>query len=83
MVNSYGLRNLGVPDNHYGFVSSLLIFRQYAFSYNTIIIKIRKLIALDVANGNQRWVKNRPGKNLLELSLYRLRESEAPVDSNG
>lgn len=54
-------KNLGVPDNHYGFVSSLLIFD------NTLFIqydnnKDPKLIALDVANGNQRWVKNRPGK---------------------
>ena len=54
-------KNLGVPDNHYGFVSSLLIFG------NTLFIqydnnKDPKLIALDVANGNQRWVKNRPGK---------------------
>ena len=54
-------KNLGVPDNHYGFVSSLLIFG------NTLFIqydnnKDPKLIALDVANGNQRWVKNRPRK---------------------
>ena len=33
-------KNLGVPDNHYGFVSSLLIFGN-TLSYNTIIIKIR------------------------------------------
>ena len=54
-------KNLGVPDNHYGFVSSLLIFG------NTLFIqydnnKDPKLIALDVVNGNQRWGKNRPGK---------------------
>lgn len=54
-------KNLGVPDNHYGFVSSLLIFG------NTLFVQYDnntdpKLIALDVATGNQRWVKNRPGK---------------------
>lgn len=54
-------KNLGVPDNHYGFVSSLLILG------NTLFVQYDnnedpRLIALDVTNGNQRWVKNRPGK---------------------
>lgn len=54
-------KNLGVPDNHYAFVSSLLIFG------NTLFVQYDnneapRLIALDVATGNQRWVKNRPGK---------------------
>ena len=55
-------KNLGVPDNHYGFASSLLIWG------NTLFIQYDnnsdpKLIALDVVTGNQRWVKNRPGKS--------------------
>ena len=54
-------KNLGVPDNHYGFVSSLLIFG------NTLYVqydnnKDPQLFALDVATGNTRWVKKRPGK---------------------
>lgn len=54
-------KNLGVPDNHYGFVSSLLIFGNTLFvQYDNN--KDPRLIALDVTSGNQRWVKNRPGK---------------------
>lgn len=54
-------KNLGVPDNHYGFVSSLLIFGNTLFvQYDNN--KDPRLIALDVNTGNQRWVKNRPGK---------------------
>ena len=54
-------KNLGVPDNHYGFVSSLLIYG------NTLYVqydnnKDPQLFALDVATGNTRWVKKRPGK---------------------
>lgn len=54
-------KNLGVPDNHYGFVSSLVIFGNTLFvQYDNN--KDPRLIALDVTSGNQRWVKNRPGK---------------------
>ncbi|MGM9798026.1 MAG: PQQ-binding-like beta-propeller repeat protein [Parabacteroides sp.] len=54
-------KNLGVPDNHYGFVSSLLIYG------NTLYVqydnnKDPQLFALDVATGNSRWVKKRTGK---------------------
>ena len=54
-------KNLGVPDNHYGFVSSLLIYG------NTLYVqydnnKDPQLFALDVATGNTRWVKKRTGK---------------------
>ncbi len=55
-------KNLGVPDNHYGFASSLLIYG------NTLFVQYDnntdpRLFALDVTNGNQRWVKNRPTKS--------------------
>lgn len=54
-------KNLGVPDNHYGFASSLLIHG------NLLIVQYDnntspKLIALDVATGAERWSKNRPEK---------------------
>lgn len=54
-------KNLGVPDNHYGFASSLLIFG------NELIIQYdnnsnAKLIALSVQNGNQLWSKSRKDK---------------------
>lgn len=54
-------KNLGVPDNHYGFASSLLIYG------NELIIQYdnnsnAKLIALSVANGNQLWSKSRKDK---------------------
>jgi len=55
-------KNIGVPDNSYGYGSSLLIFG------NTLIIQYdnrnaRKVLALDLANGNQRWAKNRSERN--------------------
>ena len=50
-------KNLGVPDNHYGFASSLLMYG------NELIIQYdnnsnARLIALSVANGNQIWSKS-------------------------
>ena len=55
-------KNLGVPDNPYGYASSLLIFG------NSLIIQYDnrnspKVIALDLATGNQRWSKERTEKN--------------------
>ena len=51
-------KNLGVPDNHYGYASSLLI------NGNTLYIqydnaKNAQVIALDAATGSQRWSKTR------------------------
>ena len=47
-------KNLGLPDNHYGYASSLLIYG------NELIIQYQnnsnaKIMALNVANGNQMW----------------------------
>ena len=54
-------KNLGVPDNHYGFVSSLLIYGSTLYvQYDNN--KDPQLFALDVATGNTRWVKKRTGK---------------------
>lgn len=54
-------KNLGVPDNHYGFASSLLMYG------NELIIQYdnnsnAKLIALNAANGNLLWSKSRKDK---------------------
>ena len=54
-------KNIGVPDNPYGYASSLLIFG------NSLIIQYdnsnaKKVMALDLANGNQRWIKDRQEK---------------------
>ena len=51
-------KNLGVPDNHYGFASSLII------SGNRLIVQYdnndkAQLICLDTRNGNQLWAKTR------------------------
>ena len=59
--NRLWAKNLGVPDNHYGFASSLLIYGsevivQYDNDSNG------RLIALNLSNGNQRWVKERTEK---------------------
>lgn len=54
-------KNLGVPDNHYGYASSLLIFG------NIVIVQYDnqqspKVVALDLATGAVRWSKNRTEK---------------------
>lgn len=59
--NRLWAKNIGVPDNHYGFASSLLIYG------NLLIIQYDndsapKLIALSLSNGNQVWSKNRTEK---------------------
>jgi hypothetical protein len=55
-------KNVGVPDNPYGYASSLLIFG------NSLIIQYdnqnaKKVISLDLATGNQRWTKDRQERN--------------------
>ncbi len=54
-------KNLGVPSNHYGYASSLLVYG------NTVIVQYDntntpRVIALDFATGNERWSKTRPEK---------------------
>jgi outer membrane protein assembly factor BamB len=55
-------KNIGVPDNSYGYASSLLIFG------NSLIIQydnrnVKKVMSLNLENGNQRWAKERLEKN--------------------
>jgi len=51
-------KNLGIPENHYGYASSLLIFGNFIFvqydNQNT-----SKIVALDIATGAERWSKAR------------------------
>jgi len=54
-------KNIGVPDNHYGYASSLLIFG------NSLIVQYDnqntpKVIALDLATGSEKWSKSRTEK---------------------
>ncbi|MDR3366200.1 MAG: PQQ-binding-like beta-propeller repeat protein [Prevotellaceae bacterium] len=54
-------KNLGVPQNHYGYASSLLAFG------NSLIVQYDnsaspRVMALDMATGAERWVKNRTDK---------------------
>ena len=56
------VKNVGVPDINYGYASSLLIYD------NLLIIQYDthnspKVMALDLATGNERWVKERPERN--------------------
>jgi outer membrane protein assembly factor BamB len=55
-------KNIGVPDNSYGFASSLLIFG------NSLIIQYDnrnspRVVSLNLENGNERWSKPRPERN--------------------
>jgi len=55
-------KNIGLPDNSYGYASSLLIFG------NSLIIQYDnrnspRVIALDLATGKQRWAKERQERN--------------------
>ncbi|MBR1378546.1 MAG: PQQ-binding-like beta-propeller repeat protein [Bacteroidaceae bacterium] len=59
--NRLWAKNLGVPDNHYGFASSLLMYG------NELIIQYdnnnkSQLLALSTVNGNTLWSKTRPDK---------------------
>ncbi|MFV0346418.1 MAG: PQQ-binding-like beta-propeller repeat protein [Bacteroidales bacterium] len=54
-------KNLGTPDNHYGYASSLLVFG------NSLIVQYDnqnspKVVSLDLATGNVRWSKDRAEK---------------------
>jgi outer membrane protein assembly factor BamB len=54
-------KNLGVPDNHYGYASSLLVFG------NLLIVQYdnnnsHRIMALNIATGAERWNKTRTDK---------------------
>jgi outer membrane protein assembly factor BamB len=56
-------KNLGVPVNHWGYVSSLLTFG------NLLIVQydnqnIKKVFAFDIATGAERWNKDRTERSL-------------------
>ena len=52
--NRVWARNLGVPDNHYGFSSSLIAWKEKLYvQYDNN--RGQKLVALDVATGNTVW----------------------------
>ena len=54
-------KNLGIPENQYGFVSSLVVWGSSVFiQFDNN--NIRKVVALDIATGNVRWQKEREGK---------------------
>lgn len=54
-------RNLGVPDNHYGHASSLIMLKDKIFiQYDTN--KSRKLLALKATTGETAWETLRKGK---------------------
>lgn len=51
-------KNLGVPENHYGYASSLLIFgKSLIIQYDNT--NIHKVMALNVETGAERWSKTR------------------------
>ena len=51
-------KNIGIPDNHYGYASSPIIFGNLLiFQYDNHNAK--RVVALDLATGNQRWAKER------------------------
>jgi len=54
-------RNLGLPDNHYGHASSLVMWKDKVFvQYDTN--KMRKLMALNTSTGETVWETARSGK---------------------
>ena len=59
--NRVWARNLGIPDNHYGHASSLMMLKDKVFvKYDTN--KSRKLIALKASTGQTAWETLRKGK---------------------
>jgi outer membrane protein assembly factor BamB len=60
--NQLWAKNIGVPDNHYGYASSLLIYGNSLFiQYDNQDAK--RVMALDISTGNQRWLKERAERN--------------------
>lgn len=56
-------KNLGVPDNHYGYASSLLMYGKTLFiQYDNTTAPA--VIALDPQTGNERWRKARSGDKI-------------------
>ena len=56
-------KNIGVPDNHYGYASSLLTLGNLLFvQYDNRVGK--RVIAFDITTGAERWSKNRPDKDM-------------------
>ncbi|MCX6238620.1 MAG: PQQ-binding-like beta-propeller repeat protein [Bacteroidia bacterium] len=59
--NRVWARNLGLPDNHYGHASSLVMWKDKVYiQYDTN--KSRKLIALNASTGETVWETARKGK---------------------
>lgn len=59
--NRVWARNLGLPDNHYGHSSSLVMLKDKVYvQYDTN--KIRKLIAINASTGETLWETARKGK---------------------
>jgi len=59
--NRVWARNLGLPDNHYGHASSLIMLKDKVFiQYDTN--KSRKLMALNASTGETTWETVRKGK---------------------
>ena len=59
--NRVWAKNLGVPENHYGYASSLLVFG------NSLIVQYdngnaKYVTSLNIATGNELWRKPRTGK---------------------
>jgi outer membrane protein assembly factor BamB len=59
--NRLWAKNIGVPDNHYGYSASLLTFGDLLF-VQFDDRKTSKVIAFDLLTGLERWNKNRPDK---------------------
>ena len=56
--NRLWAKNLGVPENHYGYASSLLMFGSMVIiQYDNV--NTGNVVALDVATGNELWNKRR------------------------
>lgn len=54
-------KNLGVPDNHYGYASSLIIFNnQLLIQYDNR--NTHKLISINSSSGKENWSKDREDK---------------------
>ncbi len=59
--NRVWARNLGLPDNHYGHASSLIMYKDKVYiQYDTN--KSRKLMALNASTGETTWETVRKGK---------------------
>ena len=77
--NRLWAKNLGVPDNHYGYASSLLMFGNLLFVQYDNRANLR-VVAFDIATGAERWSRERSRERITWASpIIAYTSSNTPI----